>query len=271
MRIQWFPTNTLKIEPWIINGWQSYARFNGHLGYGGQILWRPQEWLDLVFNNYGVGTDNLGLPRTTRIHTDDSIEVRYYNRPGAPGISKMALSFTADAGCQHGGGITCTSGTQKSSFLGAMLYNRIWFDRDLFAVTVGGGMMNNPGRYLTLLPPINGATAATGTPYFTENPGQHAFMWDSTVNLQYMPKQWITWWGEFGFRHSDIPYFAGAGGVTPPGGNNGMPQDYTCNSGATAGTNVLSQALGACGGSGVWYPDLRKRQATLSAGVLVKF
>jgi Putative beta-barrel porin-2, OmpL-like. bbp2/Carboxypeptidase regulatory-like domain len=271
MRIQWFPTNTLKIEPWIINGWQSYARFNGHLGYGGQILWRPQEWLDLVFNNYGVGTDNLGLPRTTRIHTDDSIEVRYFNKPGAPGVSKMALSLTLDAGCQHGGGITCTSGNQKSSFLGAMMYNRIWFDRDLFAVTVGGGMMNNPGRYLTLLPPINGATAATGTPYFTENPGQHAYMWDSTVNLQYMPKQWITWWGEFGFRHSDIPYFAGAGGVTPPGGNNGEPQDYTCNSGATAGTNVLSQALGACGASGVWYPDLRKRQATLSAGLLVKF
>jgi hypothetical protein len=271
MRIQWFPTNKLKIEPWIINGWQSYARFNGHLGYGGQILWRPEEWLSLVFNNYGVGTDNLNLPRTTRIHTDDSIEVRYFNSPGSPGVSKMALSFTADAGCQHGGGITCTSGQNKSSFLGVMLYNRIWFDRDLFAVTLGGGMMNNPGRYLTLLPPIDGATAASGTPYFTENPGQHAYMWDSTINFQYMPKQWITWWGEFGFRHSDIPYFAGAGGVTPPGGNNGAPADYTCNSGASAGTSDLGAAQAACGSAGVWYPDLRKRQATLSAGVLVKF
>ena len=183
----------------------------------------------------------------------------------------MALSFTADAGCQHGGGITCTSGQNKSSFLGAMLYNRVWFDHDLLAVTLGGGMMNNPGRYLTLLPPINGATAATGTPYFTENPGQHAYMWDSTLNLQYMPKQWITWWGELGFRHSDIPYFAGEGGVTPPGGNNGAPQDYTCNSGASAGTSILQQAQQACGTGGVWYPDLRKRQATLSAGLLVKF
>jgi Putative beta-barrel porin-2, OmpL-like. bbp2/Carboxypeptidase regulatory-like domain len=271
MRIQWFPTDTLKIEPWIINGWQSYAKFNGHLGYGGQILWRPYEWLSLVFNNYGVGTDNLNLPRTTRIHTDDSIELRYFNKPGSKGISKAAFSFTADAGCQHGGGITCTSGQNKSSFLGAMLYNRIWFDRDLLAVTIGGGVMDNPGRYLTLLPPINGATAATGTPYFTENPGQHAYMWDSTINLQYMPKQWITWWGEVGFRHSDIPYFAGEGGVTPPGGNNGSPADYTCNSGATAGTSILQQAQAVCGTGGVWYPDLRKRQATLSAGVLVKF
>ncbi|MBZ5629528.1 MAG: porin, partial [Acidobacteriia bacterium] len=26
LRIQWFPTEKLKIEPWIINGWQSYGR-----------------------------------------------------------------------------------------------------------------------------------------------------------------------------------------------------------------------------------------------------
>ncbi|HXR24001.1 MAG TPA: TonB-dependent receptor, partial [Candidatus Binataceae bacterium] len=126
IRIQWFPTNTLKIEPWIINGWQSYARFNGHLGYGGQILYQPTESLKLVFNNYGVGEDNLGLPNTNRLHTDDSIEYRYFNSPTAPGVSKMAFSFTVDAGCQYGGGITCSKGPNKSAFLGWMLYNRVW-------------------------------------------------------------------------------------------------------------------------------------------------
>ncbi len=273
VRIQWFPTNTLKIEPWIINGWQSYARFNGHLGYGGQILYQPVESLKLVFNNYGIGEDNLGLPHTSRIHTDDSVEYRYFNSPTAPGISKMAFSLTIDAGCQYGGGITCSGGPNKSAFLGWMLYNRVWFGADKFAITLGGGAMNNPGRYLTLLPPINGATAASGTPYFTENPGQHAYMWDSTINFQYMPKEWITWWAEAGYRHSDIPYFAGQGGVTPPGGNNGAPADYTCNSGASAGTNNLTQAETACGGGngGVWYPDLRTSQFVLSAGLLVKF
>ena len=38
LRIQYFPTKKLKIEPWIINGWQSYARANGKPGLGGQIL-----------------------------------------------------------------------------------------------------------------------------------------------------------------------------------------------------------------------------------------
>ena len=62
LRIQWFPTAKLKIEPWIINGWQSYARYNGKPGLGGQILWRPKPWLDFVWNNYGLGEDDAGSP-----------------------------------------------------------------------------------------------------------------------------------------------------------------------------------------------------------------
>jgi Putative beta-barrel porin-2, OmpL-like. bbp2/Carboxypeptidase regulatory-like domain len=275
VRVQWFPTNKLKIEPWFINGWQSYAKFNGHPGLGGQLLWMPKEWFKLVANQYGYGQDNLGLPKTQRIHTDDSIEVRYYNNPENLGLSKMAFSLTADAGCQYGGGLSCTGGrntSQKSSFVGWMLYDRMWFHKDLFAITLGGGEMSNWGRYLTLLPPIDGASAASGSVYFPELPGQRAHMWDSTVTLHYMPKQYITWWLEAGYRHADIPYFAGRGGVTPPGGNNGLPQYYTCMSGASSGTGTLSAAEAACGGPGtVWFPDLRRSEMKLSIGVMVKF
>jgi hypothetical protein len=286
LRIQYFPTNTLKIEPWIINGWQSYGKYNKNLGFGGQILWQPTENVKWVFNNYGVGEDNLAysepggppnpIRNANRVHTDDSVEYRWFNSP-SKGLSKAAFSLTIDAGCEYGGGVgglQCTKGPNKTAFLGWMLYNRFWFDNDLYAVTIGGGSMNNPGRYLTLLPPINGATAATGTPYFTENPGQPAFQWDATLNFQYMPKQWITWWAEAGFRHSNIPYFAGQGGVTPPFGNNGAPGQFACNDGTPGGYATASgtPAPGACANDGgVWYPDLRTRQAVLSGGILVKF
>ena len=275
LRIQWFPTNKLKIEPWIINGWQSYAKFNGHMGLGGQFLWEPKEWFKLVANQYGFGQDNLGLPRTERIHTDDSILIRYYSKPESLGLSKMAFSLTADAGCQYGGGLQCTGAPSKgkSTFIGWMAYDRMWFHKDRYALTLGGGEMSNWGRYLTLLPPIDGADAVSGTPYFTENPGQRAHMWDSTVTFQYMPRQYITWWAEVGYRHSDVPYFAGRGGVTPPGGNNGAPQYFTCSSGATSGTNSLAGAEAACGGgaSSVWFPDLRRSEPKASIGVMVKF
>jgi Putative beta-barrel porin-2, OmpL-like. bbp2/Carboxypeptidase regulatory-like domain len=276
LRIQWFPTNKLKIEPWIINGWQSYNRMNGHHGFGGQILYRPKEWLSLVFNNYGNGTDTLGVPNRVRIHTDDSIEVRYFNKPDSTSLSKMAFSVTADAGCEYGklGGTSCTGkgGQPKQAFLGWMAYDRMWFQKDRGALTLGGGQMNNPGRYLTLLPPINGAVASSGSPYFTQNPGDKAHMWDATLNLQYMPKQWITWWFEGGYRHSDVPYWSGRGGITPPGGNNGSPNQFACMSGAPSGTNDLPTAYANCGGPGsVWFPDLRHGQAAISVGVLVKF
>jgi hypothetical protein len=281
LRIQYFPTNTLKIEPWIINGWQSYNKFNKNLGFGGQILWQPNENLKLVFNNYGVGQDNLGysLPggapnpyrNANRVHTDDSVEYRWLNRP-SKGLSKAAFSLTFDAGCEYGGGVggpTCTGGPNKTAFLGWMMYNRFWFDNDLYAVTLGGGSMSNPGLYLTLLPPINGADAVSGSPYFPTPAGKPVFQWDATINFQYMPQQWITWWAEAGFRHSSIPYFSGQGGVTPPFGNNGYPSQFACNDGAPAGTTLTSSSCANDGG--VWYPDLRTRQTVLSAGVMVKF
>jgi hypothetical protein len=277
-RVQWFPTNKLKIEPWFINGWQSYAKYNGHPGLGGQLLWEPKEWFKLVANQYGYGQDNLGLPHTERLHTDDSIEVRYYNDPESMGVSKMAFSLTGDAGCQYGGGIQCTGAPSKNkdSFVGWMLYDRMWFHKNLYGLTLGGGEMSNWGRYLTLLPPINGADAVTGSPYFTEAPGQRAHMWDSTVTLQYMPKQYITWWAEVGYRHSDVPYFAGRGGVTPPGfplgGTNGAPGQFACMSGAPSGASDLPTATTNCSSAGgVWFPDLRRSETKVSIGIMVKF
>ncbi len=74
LRIQIFPSDKLKIEPWIINGWQSYGKFNHAPGLGGQILYRPSGSVSLLFNNYW-GTDTLGNPDRKRVHTDDSIQV----------------------------------------------------------------------------------------------------------------------------------------------------------------------------------------------------
>src|SRR5258708_8291407 len=210
-RVQIFPTAKLKIEPWFINGWQSYGRFNGRPGLGGQILYRPNGSISIISNNYGVGADALGNPNRTRLHTDDSIEVKYYDRPERF-LDRMAFSLTGDAGCETGGGVSCLGnhGTdRKQSFLGYMFYNRFWFHKDLYGLTLGGGKINNPGRYLVLLPPINGATAASGTPYFTENPGDPFKAWDASATFDYMPSQYITFRWEFDHRAANVPYFSG--------------------------------------------------------------
>src|SRR4029077_11404151 len=61
VRIQIFPSDKLKIEPWIVNGWQSYGKFNKAPGVGLQVLWRPTWWLSVLGNQY-YGTDTLGIP-----------------------------------------------------------------------------------------------------------------------------------------------------------------------------------------------------------------
>ena len=130
--------------------------------------------------------------------------------------------------------------------------------------------MNNTGRYLTLLPPIDGAWAAVRSAYFPELPGQPAHMRGHDM-FHYMPKEYINWWAEVGYRHSDVPYFSGRGGITPRGGNNGLPQYYTCMSGASSGTADLTVATAAGGGPGtVSFPDLRRSTSSLGFGVLVK-
>jgi len=299
IRIQWFPTDKLKIEPWIINGWQSYGRIGSKPGLGGQILYRPKPWLSLVFNNYGMGEDTLGNGNgqfgRSRIHTDDSIEVKYYDRP-QKFLDKMAFSVTGDLGCEYGGSPTPSIGAQgqtvintvnchhntatsrKQSFAGWMAYNRWWFKKDLYAITFGGGAMSNPGRYLTLLPPINGADAITGSPYFTQNPGDPFKAWDTSLTFDWMPRQYVTFRAEYGYRHANVPYWSGRGGITP--GDNITPSTIPNPSAgsvvpgttfvpgpflsATPGFNCVAGATGFC-------PDLRKDEPSLRLAIMVKF
>jgi len=264
VRVQVYPTEKLKIEGWFVNGWQSYGRFNNRPGIGAQILWRPNGWLSILGNQYVLGADTLNTPGRIRYHTDDSIQIKYYDNK-EHFLDKAAFSLTGDMGCEHGGGVSCTGNSAKGpkqSFLGYMIYNRLWFDNDKYGLTLGGGKINNPGRYLVLIPPINGATAASGTPYFTANPGDPYKAWDASATFDWMPSQYITFRWEFDHRAANVAYFSGSGGVTPPGGNSGAPGSFVCLQGFTT-----------CDGSAsnTWFPDLRKIENRLNLAILVKF
>jgi len=100
-----------------------------------------------------------------------------------------------------------------------------------------------------LLPPINGATAFSGTPYFTENPGDPFKAWDISATYDYMPSQYITFRWEFNHRHANVPYWSGPGGITPQGGNTGAP-----------GSIVPG-----------FQPDLRHTEDRGTMAILVKF
>ena len=250
VRLQTFPTEKLKIEGWLVNGFQTYNNQNEDPGLGAQILWRPSGKWSILSNNYW-GHDTNGLPIRQRWHTDNSVQYKYYDQPNASGISMAAFSITGDAGCEEGGGVSCfgTKNRPVQSFLGYMVYDRTWFAKNKYGLTLGGGSINNPGRYLVLLPPINGATAFSGTNgQFTQNPGDKFRAWDMSITGDYMPSQYVTWRAEYNHREANVPYFAGRGGITPPGGNQGAP-----------GSVVAG-----------FTPDLRKSENRVTLALLVR-
>ncbi len=234
VRIQYFPSKTLKIEPWIINGWQSYGRFNSMPGVGANITWMPNERLKLLTNDY-YGKDAAGLPDRKRFHSDNSFLYRYYNRPNSKGISRAAFSLTADFGAEWGDGIVSGFRDKDSAkaqyFASAMFYNRLWFARNKFAWTIGGGVMTNPGRYLVLyptgqaspLPNPNDPTKTEGAYPFSASPGDLFKGWDVSTNFDWLPNQSLCVRLEYIHRQADIPYFSGRGGVTSPSGYSTTP------------------------------------------------
>jgi len=258
MRVQIHPTKHLKIEPWIINGWQSYGRFNAMPGFGGNITWTPNTNVKLITNNY-YGTDAAGLPDRKRFHSDNSALVRYFNRPTSKRISKAAFSLTVDFGSERGGGV---NGFRKGDsihgpsqyFASCMFYNRVWFGKGKFAWTIGGGLMTNPGRYLVLyptgeaspLPDPNNPIQTEGAFPYSANPGDVFKAWDCSTNIDYMLNQSITFRLEFVHRSANVPYFAGAGGVTSQTG-------YS--------TTVLDPS---------WRPDLVKSENRIIAAILFR-
>jgi hypothetical protein len=121
-----------------------------------------------------------------------------------------------------------------------MAYNRIWFFHDLLALTVGGGFLHNPGRYLSLLP--TGVASAIPQPLsiqgvaysplsnaaYDTNLGSKFDAWDVGVGIQYMPWEQVTYGLEYNHRAANVPYFSGHGGVTSPDGyiTTGVPSGW---------------------------------------------
>ncbi len=196
-------------------------------------------------NNY-YGTDTQDHPDRHRFHTDNSVEVRYFDHSD-DFVRRGAFSVTQDVGFENGGGVSGFSGTNgpRQYFISGMVYNRLWMAHDHVGWTFGGGYINNPGRYLVLLP--TGDAGPYGTHPFSANPGDQFHGWDCSTSLDWMPDDFLTWRVEVVHRESDVPYFAGPGGVTSPDGYTSTP--------ITPG----------------WTPDLVKSETRFIFALLVRF
>jgi len=260
-RLQIFPTDRFKVELWVINGWQTYGKFNELPGIGYQFHYSPQEWVKMVFNGY-VGTDTQDHPGRVRFHSDNSLLIRYYNRPGSRGLSRAAFSATFDLGFEQGDGVAAFhgSGTQGSctndtpceqDFISGMGYNVLWFWKNRLSWLLGRGFIHNPGRYLVLVP--TGLAAST----FDTSAGTQFDGWDISSNVSLYPTENLTFRLEISHHEASVPYYAGPGGVTGPDG-------YKC-----GGLYNPDGIISTCAPVG-WLPDLVKTETKLIFAMLFR-
>ena len=85
-----------------MNGWQTYAKESFAPAGGVSLRWSPWEWITMVANFY-VGADTPNQASRVRLHHDDCVLLRVYNRPMLRGLSKLALSVNNQGGFEQGG------------------------------------------------------------------------------------------------------------------------------------------------------------------------
>jgi hypothetical protein len=220
MRVQIFPSDRVKIEPWLMNGWQTYGKWNLAPAGGVALRWSPTEALTLLSNFY-VGTDTKGDGERIRFHNDHSLLLRYFNEPTSGFISKAAVSLNNHIGFETGGHDPTTGaalpGPDHAHMVGASLVNRIWFSHDHLALSVRPEVFSNPSRYLSQYPP----------PGFETGPQVRALqIWGLTTTFDVMPTDFFAFRVEGSYRHANVPYYAGPGGTTSPDGYQPTPAGY---------------------------------------------
>ena len=287
VRLQTFPTDRLKVEGWLINGWQSYGTFNQTPGVGLSIYYRPKECVDYVFNNY-TGHDDAGAPQRMRLHLDYSYLLRYYNNPKAKFFKRAAFSLTTDWGFESGDGVSPygkKAGTYAQNFFSTMSYQRFWLT-DQWAMSFGAGYMHNPGQYLILAPTgyadtvFQNQTGIGST--FNAWDGMFTQEWDVNQNLtlkiEYVHRKMVSSHAAAGatplpgYKSADLTgYFAGHGGVTGPGGytyGNAPTSNY-----ATYATNggAIPYSYASVNAATGWTPDMSPVENKIIMVLMVRF
>jgi hypothetical protein len=202
-RIQLFPTARLKVELWLVNGWQTFGEWHETRAGGYYLNWRPREWLSLV-NSFYAGQEVENDPNSVRPYTDNNVQVRYYNGAGKRSIFSAAFSLTADIGYQ-----TRTAPALGGWMGGLSLANRVAWTPWLATTVRGDVFYDERGAIIQQLP--------LGNPYQLPSSGPY-LLGGVSITQDVQPSPWVLFRVEYSHRWSNQPYLAGHGGITSPSG-----------------------------------------------------
>jgi hypothetical protein len=212
IRNQNYITRRLKLELWLVNGWQTFGQW--HEGRAGGFLanWRPREWISLTTAAY-FGQEAQGDPGSLRVYSDNYAQIRYYKAQASRGIRYAAVCLVADAGYERR---TTPVWFPSGPVAGASLTHRVqWTDQ--LGTTLRADVYYDATQSLIPKLPIQ-------SPYVLPTEGQNGvppqeFVGGGlTLTQDFLPSPWLLTRLEYAHREANVPYFSGPGGITGPGG-----------------------------------------------------
>src|SRR3984957_6163063 len=202
LRGQIFPTSRLKVELWVVNGWQTFGEWHEAKSGGYLWNWRPNEQLSLVNSGY-MGQEVEGDPGSLRLYTDNDIQLRYYKGKEGRFLRSLALSLVADAGYEHRGN------APSGPMMGASLAHRFdWTER--WKSTLRVDFLYDQTQAISPKFPVGSAYPWEGTSPFLAG--------GATATLDFWPSPWLLTRLEYAHRIANQPIFSGPGGITGPNG-----------------------------------------------------
>ncbi len=236
-KVQLFPSDNVKTELWLVNGWQSYNSWNKGPGIGSSTYIRPNENIQVAANFYG-GNDSRQA--VNRYHHDHSVVARLMKDSESDGLSQVAISLNNHFGFENGEGKS-----YNTHFMaGSSLATRLWFNKNTIGLTLRADYVTNPGLHLAYVP--SPVTPNDFTDAIANDPLQRISIGQATVTVDYMPNDFATFRLEYGYREANHPYFAGHGGTTSPDGWSTTP--------------IPSN----------WRPDLQKTEHRLTGAINIR-
>lgn len=202
-RTQIYLTQKLKLELWVVNGWQTFGSWQEGRAGGFLWNWRPSERLSIATAEY-AGQEVPLDSKSSRWYSDNYALYQYYKSSSGL-VRSVAAAAVVDVGYQY------RSGGERDGFLtGESLSNRVEFKGDVM-LTVRGDYYYDRGQSLVTAFPV----ASSYIRPFQDRPFSGGGF---TTTLDYWPSPWTVFRLEYMHRAANIPFFSGHGGITGPAG-----------------------------------------------------
>jgi hypothetical protein len=225
LRTQIFPAENLKIELWLVNGWQSFGRWHDALTGGYLINVRPTARSSLTHTLY-IGQEQTRASdpanNSLRVYSDNYVQWLVFSNVDREVLQRVAFCLVADLGYEyrgpHAGEPVNGLPTPPNGIIaGASLTGRIEWTRNWMTTLRGDVLYDYSSAVVSALP--------LGSPYTLPGNGSptNPYEWlggGVAVTLDFRPSPWILARLEYAHRAANQPYFSGHGGITGP---NGLP------------------------------------------------